>query len=319
MHHIITDGMSYPILVNDFNAFYEEKELPLLKLQYKDYAEWQNSPAQQETVKKQEKYWLKEFQREIPVSNLSTGDEEPGVSDFKGSGIRFVINKADTAALRKLALEEGATLYMVLLTLYNILLSKVSGQEDIVIGTPAAGRRHENLKQIIGMFVNTLALRNYPTGDKTFIEFFKEVKERTLEAFDNQDYQFEDLVGNALTKRDAGQNPLFDVMFVMQNQIEPGKNALEIENPKPYKVDATFDLMLMLTAVETEENIELNLVCRAGLFNLETIERFSRYFREIVSSVLENSEIKIEDIKISYELFDQKLDIPREEEGDFAF
>jgi amino acid adenylation domain-containing protein/non-ribosomal peptide synthase protein (TIGR01720 family) len=316
MHHIITDGTSYPILVNDFNACYEEKELSPLKLHYKDYAEWQNSPVQQEVVKKQEKYWLKEFEGEIPVLNLPADYERDGAKGVEGSGIVFVINKEETTFLRELALEEGATLYMVLLAIYNVLLSRVSGQEDIIIGTPAAGRRHADLKKIIGMFVNTLALRNYPAGDKTFIEFFREVKQRTLEAFENQDYQFEDLVGNVLTKRDPRQNPIFDVMFVMINQTAPGSSVLEIDSPKPYKADAKYDLIL--TAVESEENLALDLICKAGLFNAETIENFSRYFKDIVSSVLENKEIKLNDIKISHELFDKKLEVPGEE-SDFNF
>jgi len=116
-----------------------------------------------------------------------------------------------------MGLTKGATLYMVLLSLLNVLLSKISGQEDIVVGSPVAGRRHFDLEYVIGVFVNTLALRNYPFGEKTFDVFLREVKARILEAQENQDYPFEDLVEKAAVKRDAGRNPLFDVMFVLQN------------------------------------------------------------------------------------------------------
>ena len=317
MHHIITDGISMELLKIDFMALYEGKNLPRLRIHYKDFAQWQNSPSQQEMVKKQEEYWLKEFAGEIPVLKLSTGHENSGESNTRGCGIKFGISKEDTSALKKLALEEGATLYMILLTIYNLFLSKVSGQQDIIIGTPSAGRRHADLKQIIGMFVNTLALRNYPSEEKTFKDFFKEVKERTLKAFENQDYQFEDLVANVLTERVSGKNPIFDVMFIMQNQMETGSGSQEINEPIPYKADEIFDLLL--SAVESEEILILNLVCRAGVCDDETIERFSRYFKEIIRAILENNHIKIKDIKISHRLFDQKLDIPLEEEGDFTF
>ncbi|MCP5055078.1 MAG: hypothetical protein GY940_48380, partial [bacterium] len=141
-----------------------------------------------------------------------------------GGGFSFQLSAEDSRGLRAAALETGSTLFMVLLSLTAVLLSKLSGQEDIVIGTPNAGRRHADLEKIIGMFVNTLAMRNYPGGEKTAKQFLLEVRERSLKSFDNQEYQFEDLVDRLPIDRNTGRNPLFDVMFSM-NVFEQGSAA----------------------------------------------------------------------------------------------
>jgi hypothetical protein len=129
---------------------------------------------------RQKEYWEKEFEEEIPVLELPVDYARPAVQSFEGNSINIEINNETSSALKALALEAGATLYMVLLALYTIHLSRLTGQDDIVIGSPVAGRRHADLEKIIGMFVNTLALRNYPVGEKIFRDFLEEVKEKTL-------------------------------------------------------------------------------------------------------------------------------------------
>ncbi|MCP4155047.1 MAG: hypothetical protein GY757_45405, partial [bacterium] len=216
-HHTIADGISRRILTGEFMNFYAGKELLPLRLHYKDYSEWQNQTKEKERVKKQETYWLKQFDEEIPVLNLPVDYPRSAIRSFEGKTFFFRLNEEETVALKKIALAHGATLYMILLTIFNSFLSMLSGQEDIIIGTPTAGRGHANLGDIIGMFVNTLGLRNQPHGDKTYEEFLNNVKETTLNAFDNQDYQFEELVETLNISRDASRNPLFDVMFLLQN------------------------------------------------------------------------------------------------------
>ena len=125
-------------------------------------------------------------------------------------------------------------MYMVLLSALNILLSKYSGQEDIIVGSPIAGRQHADLENMIGMFVNTLAIRNHPEGSKTYEEFLSEVKENALKAYENQDYQFEELVDKLNLRRDIGRNPLFDVMFIMQN-MDAKVITLKNLRFKPYR------------------------------------------------------------------------------------
>jgi amino acid adenylation domain-containing protein len=193
---------------------------------------------------------------------------------------------------------ENTSLYIVLLSLYTIFLSRITGQEDIVVGTPVAGRRHADVQPIIGMFVNTLGIRNYLEGRDTVGGFLQEVKERALESFENQDYPFEDLVENLEIKRDTGRNPLFDVMFTLQNME---RTDIEIPALKliPYnyeKKTSKFDLTLH--AVESENGLQFTFEYCTRLFREETVERFTRYFRRTVASVLTGTGQKIWEIEI---------------------
>jgi NRPS condensation-like uncharacterized protein len=181
MHHIITDGTSMGLLINDFMALYKGDDLPALRVCYKDYSQWQNRCREQ--IKQQEEYWLKVFAGDIPVLNLPIDFARPLTRDFTGRTLRFTIAEQCTRDLNQLASQQGATLFMVLIAIYNVVLAKITGQEDIVVGTPLAGRRHADLEPIIGMFVNTLCLRNHPGNEKRFIDFLHEVKENTLGAF----------------------------------------------------------------------------------------------------------------------------------------
>jgi fengycin family lipopeptide synthetase D len=162
MHHIITDGISSRILIKEFMALYGGEELPPLTLQYKDYALWQNSEKQRQSLKQQEAYWLKQLAGEIPVLDLPLDYHRPPVQSFEGRTLPFEIEYEERKALEKTASGEGVTLFTLVLAIYNTLLAKLSGQEDIIVGIDVAGRRHAELEPIIGMFVNALALRNFP-------------------------------------------------------------------------------------------------------------------------------------------------------------
>ncbi|MCP5046701.1 MAG: hypothetical protein GY940_05990, partial [bacterium] len=202
MHHIIGDAISLDIFTRDFMALYAAEVLPGLRIYYKDYSCWRNREKVREKIKRQEDFWTGEFAGEIPVLDLFTDHPRPAVQGFEGKHLNFQLDEEKTRALKKIALEEDATIYMVLIAIFNILLAKISGQENIVVGTPVAGRRHADLEQIVGMLVNTLALRNYPSGEKPFRGFLREVRQRTLAAMENQDYQFEDLVEKVVVNRD---------------------------------------------------------------------------------------------------------------------
>ncbi|HLP44714.1 MAG TPA: amino acid adenylation domain-containing protein, partial [Candidatus Kapabacteria bacterium] len=193
MHHIISDGISAEILVREFTALYSGEEPPIVRLQYKDYAEWQRRLKQEEYFLRQKSYWKKEFEGQIPVLEMPGDYARPPVQSFEGNRITFTLGSETVETVNTFALDTGTTLYMVLLASYSIFLAKLSGREDIIIGTPVAGRRYADFEKIIGVFVNTLVLRMYPAGEKSFNEFLEEIKERTLEAFENQDYQYEDL------------------------------------------------------------------------------------------------------------------------------
>ncbi|HLP62748.1 MAG TPA: condensation domain-containing protein, partial [Candidatus Deferrimicrobium sp.] len=221
MHHIIADGTSLSIFSEEMMALYQGNKLPSLKITYKDYAAWQNSQKNKEIFRYREKFWLEQFDGEMPVLILPTDYSRPVMQSFAGNRVDFELNRQETGLLKKLAQSQGATIYMTILAACNTWLAKLSGEEDIIIGTPIAGRDREEFQGIIGMFVNTLPLRNYPEPGKIFVDFLTEIKERTLAALENQDYQFEDLVEKIVLSRDTSRNPLFDVMFVFQNMEMP--------------------------------------------------------------------------------------------------
>jgi tyrocidine synthetase-3 len=285
MHHIVGDGVSMTILVEEFRACYEGKELPGLRIQYKDFAVWQNSKNIREKIKSQEAYWLREFAGEVPVLNLFTDYPRPAVQSFEGAALGFEIGPEETAGLKALAAAGGMTLFMVLMAVYTILLARLSGQEDMVVGTPAAGRRHADLQGVVGMFVNTLALRIAPIGDKTCATFLAEVKARTLQAYENQEYPFEDLVERVMVRRDAGRNPLFDVMLGLQNFSED-RGGLGYRQRV-----ARFDLSWLFS--ERGNRLQCDIEYCTRLFKGETVERFGHYFKRIAGAVAASPQVRI--------------------------
>ncbi|MCP5103825.1 MAG: amino acid adenylation domain-containing protein, partial [bacterium] len=303
MHHIITDGISLDILKTEFMALLAGETLAPPRLQYKDYAEWQNSDSQKKYLEQQEQYWLERFAGELPVLNLPCDYPRPAVQSFEGKSSDFSLDRESTAALRALAAAGDATIYMVLLMVFNLLLARLGSQEDVVVGSPTAGRRHTDLENIAGMFVNTLAMRNYPSGEKDVKCFIAEVKENALEAFENQDYPFEDLVEKIAAVRDIGRNPVFDVLFSLHNlgdRQESGPGPESAGEPLPSHEGgagtAKFDISLF--AVENRESIDFSLEYCTRLFKPVTVQRFVRYFQKILSSVVENPAVKISQIDI---------------------
>jgi amino acid adenylation domain-containing protein/FkbM family methyltransferase len=300
MHHIISDGTSVQVLIKDFTALYEDRNLPLPGLQYKDFSRWQSSSQQKASIKKQEQYWLKQFENEIPVLDLPTDFTRPLIQDFSGSTLTFETGQDETLALKSLAQEQRTTLFMALLSIYTIFLSKLGRQEDIVVGIPIAGRRHPGLEPLMGMFVNTLALRNYPLGEKRYNDFLKEVKQNTSTAFENQDYPFEELVERLDIERDIGRNPLFDVMFAMQNlEMETKKIEIGDLHLAPYRYQWRVSRVdLAFICQESKQNLSFAIEYSTKLFKEETIIRFIDYFKKIISSIIEDPGRKISGIEI---------------------
>jgi amino acid adenylation domain-containing protein len=250
-------------------------------------------------VKEQQwEYWQEDFSDDIPVLELPVDFPRPALQSFAGNVVKFKMDSRYGRDLKAYALEKEVTLYMLLLALYNVLLSRLSGEEEIVIGTPVAGRRHSDLSGIIGVFINTLAMRNFPGAEKTFDRFLQEVKQRTLQVFENQDYPFEDLVDRLDVNRDTGRNPLFDVMLVLQNiemqQLQmPG---LELAGYPFENRTSKFDMTL--TAAGQDLDLDFTITYNTDLFKRTTIERFAGYFQRIAAGVLEDPGKKIAEIDI---------------------
>ncbi|UCH93752.1 MAG: non-ribosomal peptide synthetase, partial [Candidatus Aminicenantes bacterium] len=328
MHHIITDDTSNNILITDLVRLYQGEKLPVLKYQYKDFSQWQNNQILSGEMKKQEEYWLKQFQGKSLVLEIPTDYPRPAARTNEGNTIDFEITHQEAQKLRELAKKENATMFMVVLSLFNVLLYKLTFQEDIVVGTVLAGRRHADLEKIIGIFVNTIVLRNYPKGDQPFIKFFREVRNRTLEAFDNQDYQFEDLVDKLMIEREPGRNPLFDVLFTFASQDLPRPAAKQPKKKKqlnltvkPYeeKQSAQTKFDLFFYGTDTGAHISFGIAYSTEIFEEKTLKKFIDYFKKIVSAIKENEWTRLEDITISHELGVAESDVYESDEVIFEF
>jgi amino acid adenylation domain-containing protein len=330
MHHIIADAFSMGLFVRQFKAFYREETLPPLNIQYKDFVLWQaeltRNPQDRELQQYQEKYWLKEFEGEVPLLSLPLDFPRPILEQYEGAVVFFELDTEKTTLIKEIALEEDVTVFMLLLAAFNVLLSKICDQEDILVGTPVVGRRHADLQQVIGLFVNMLVLKNQPSGSKTFRGFLTEIKKKTLAAFENQDYPYEELVDKLSIKRNQGRNPLFDVVLVWEDldmelgELENtgiGEEKLKLKSFKYDKINAPFDLIL--NGTETNEKMSFFINYRTSLFKRETIEQITGGFKEIISGLLKEPDIKLEDIAVSYHLLEAKSTDFFEDQGDFGF
>ncbi|PZT51910.1 condensation domain-containing protein, partial [Paenibacillus silvae] len=298
MHHIISDGVSMEIFVDEFVRLYGGEPLEPLRIQYKDYTVWQHSPEQQERLQQQETYWLSRFQGELPVLEMPTDYPRPAVQSYEGQTLEFFFDASKTEGLKQLASETGTTLFMVLLAAYNVLLHKYSGQEDVIVGTPIAGRNHEDVQPLIGMFLNTLAIRSYPASEKTFLSYLNEVKETTLHAFEHQNYPFEQLVDKVQVTRDLSRNPLFDTMFTMQNTEN---EAFELEGlrmtPYPGLLDtAKFDISLDVG--EENGGLDYSFEYATALYKRETIERLAKHYEQLLLTIVSRPDAKIAELSL---------------------
>jgi len=298
MHHIINDGVSYKILMRDFWSLYHGADLPNLRIQYVDYAVWQQSETRQTLVAKHKGYWLDRFAEEITRLELPNDYARPLHLSNKGETYSITLDKSLSEGLRNLANSKGVTMYTLFLTIYNVLLGKLSNQRDIVVGTPTAGRHHSDLEGIVGMFVNTLALRNDVNLEETFKDFLAKVQENTLMAFDHQLYQYDELVDALDLSRDTGRNPLFDVFFSFieePDDIDSEDSEIEITEHIVDDNIAKFDLSLkVMDSPETT----LFFSYRTDLFRASTIARFGEYINRIIESILRNDKQRLGDLII---------------------
>jgi tyrocidine synthetase-3 len=316
MHHIIADGASAAIVMREFMALYREETLAPLNIQYKDFSAWQNSRREREELQSQENFWRRTLDSEIPQLRLPYDFPRPLRLKFEGNSLFSELKHVELSALKDIAREKAATLFMVLLALYTILLSKLSGQQDILVGIPTAGRRHADLRGVTGMFVNTLVIKSEVSGNLQFRDYLEEVKKQTLDAFENQDYQFEDLLETMSIPVQMGRSPIFDALFVLQNTDSPELeipglklNDLRFINPVS-KFDISFNCR------ERENTLVFFIEYRTALFREKTVKRFVDYFKEIVSSVVKDRQIVINDIGISHRLTAAQ---PKKAAVDFQF
>ncbi|WIM38150.1 amino acid adenylation domain-containing protein [Paenibacillus sp. PK4536] len=299
MHHIITDGISIEVFVEEFSRLYAQEELPELRIQYKDYAVWQQS-MMEETREKQLPYWEQLFDqgKDVPVLNLPTDWSRPVMKNFEGSSLIQELKPELTRELYALCAKSGTTLYMVMLAAYASLLYRYTSQQDLVIGSPIAGRPHPDIEQIIGMFVNTLPIRTHIDPEQTFMQLLEQTKQQTLTAYEHQDIPFEEVVERLNLRRDVSRNPLFDVMFVLQNT---GMKQIEVEDLTFRPVDfemgiAKFDVTLNVE--EFTDKLIVSLEYATKLFRIETAQQMLNHYMAILIAIASNPETSIADIPL---------------------
>ncbi len=299
-HHIIFDGMSYEIFMRELFEIYEGRALSAEVPQYKDFCLWQKKFIQSKKYAQQEKIWLEMFSGDLPTLNMPADFTRPPRPGLEGSHIEFMADSELAARLKNFAASTGNTLYTLILAALNVLLARYSAQEDIIVGTPLLGRPTLESQNTLGMFVNTMPVRNYPAADKKFIDFLNEVRSNFLNIIDNQDYQLDSLIDRLALRRASGHNPLFDVIFVYQASQgikEKKYGDLDVKPQEVHTGTAKFDLTLQ--AFEGEEELRFDLEYRKCLFKNDTIQRMAKHLLYILDQVCSESQTAIKDIELT--------------------
>lgn len=299
IHHIISDGVSQNLILKEvIQCYTPDQSLPEVPLQYIDYTVWLQTTAQQKVMVQQQKYWLTEFNTLPEPLELPMDYHRPVQKSYAGDTYTFELGESKFASLRKIAHDRGASMYMLMLALYQVLLAKLSGRSDVVVGTILAGRHHADLENMIGIFTNTIAMRSQPLTHLSLVQFIDHVKEKALQNFDHQDYQYEELLRQLHLNRSTGRNALFDVFFAYQN-ITP--EQLILPGIKVDTYHATYQLSkfdLTLTIYEKEDHLAMEFEYSTDLFLGKTIRKFTDAFMRIIDSVIDQPEITIGDIEI---------------------
>jgi amino acid adenylation domain-containing protein len=302
IHHIVFDGISMALLVDEFLYLYGGSDAAPPQIQFKDYAVWLNEPEQTEKLARQRDFWMERLDPQMAAMPLPYDFPPPQSPTFAGNNLHFSVDQTLTEAVKACAKESGATLFMILLAAYNVLLSKICRTEEVTVGIPIHGRGQVELKNVMGMFVNMLPLRNVSKASETFEEFLNLLKDRTIEAFDNQEYGFEDFPPH-----------LFDTAFAFDNvEVLYGKISEEMIpglTLKPYDYfNPTAKFHLVLFGLEAEGMLQFTFQYGTELFKEETVHRYIEYFKEILQIVAGDPVIPIGEISLSHDLLSAAAD-----------
>src|SRR5258706_5917242 len=302
-HHIASDGWSSSVFTRELAALYNclshglPSPLPELAIQYADYAVWQREWLQGSVLEKQLAFWMAQL-KEVPVLDLPT--DRPRQASSHNSGAKQTLNlpQALIDSLRSLSKREGTTLFMTLLAAFQVLLHRYTGQDDIAVGSPIAGRTRKETEGLIGFFVNTLVLRTKLQGNPSFRELLARVRETALQAYEHQDLPFEKLVEELNPDRNQSQTPLFQAMFAVQNM--PRSN-LDLSGLKvsPVEIEAStakFDIWAAF--VEQDGEMNLRIEYRTDLFEAATIERMLGHFQNLLEGIVSNPEQRISGLRL---------------------
>jgi amino acid adenylation domain-containing protein/non-ribosomal peptide synthase protein (TIGR01720 family) len=304
LHHIISDGWSIGILFREVAALYEAfslrkpSPLPELPIQYVDFACWQREWLQGEVLEKQLAYWKERLEGELPAIALTTDHPRPAVQTFRGATRTFTVPDDLSAGLKALSMSESATLFMTLLAAYQLLLSRYTGLEDVIVGTDVANRNRLETEPLIGFFVNQLALRSNLAGDPTFRELLSRARQVTLEAFAHQDLPFDQIVEVLQPERNLGRTPIYQVMFALQNaalqtQQLPGLTLSPLEVHS-----ATAKNEVILSMYETPDSLHGVLEYNTDLFEPETISRMLAHYQNLLESAVADRNQRLSNMRM---------------------
>ena len=304
LHHIISDGWSMNVLFRElavcYEAFLQEKPCPLpdLPIQYADFAVWQREWLQGETLQTQLSYWRKKLQNIPQLLELPTDRPRPPAQTYNGARHSTFVSKTISDALKGLCRREGVTLFMIMLAAFKTLLYRYTGQRDIVVGTPIAGRDNMELEGLIGFFLNTLVLRTDLSGNPTFTTLVRRVREVALGAYENQDSPFEKLVEELQPDRHLSRLPLFQVMFQFRNFFEePVRLAgLHVEEFEFEFGLSKFDLALHV--IEKPEGLSCLFRYNVDLFDSATISRMGEHFKALLEGIVKNAEQHLSELPL---------------------
>jgi tyrocidine synthetase III len=304
MHHIISDGWSMDILFNELTALYavftghDVQPLANLRIQYKDYVHWQQEQLSGENLKAHRAYWINQFEGELPVLEIPAQKQRPAVKTYNGDIVYQTINATAASALNTLAQKQGGSLFMSLLAVVNTLLYKFTGQDDIIIGTPVAGREHTDLESQIGFYINTLALRTRFRGENSFNDLLEHIKNITLDAYEHQVYPFDQLVDELSVHRDISRSAVFDVMIILQNTGKAAANEAPL--PGPLAISA-YDSAAYLTSkfdltfnfAEINQELQVGIEYNTDIYSKEMIERMAACLLKLAELVTEQPHLPI--------------------------
>ncbi|HEU4452404.1 MAG TPA: condensation domain-containing protein, partial [Longimicrobium sp.] len=304
MHHVVSDGWSMGVIFRELSALYaayrEGGESPLAELavQYADYAVWQREQLAGEVLDRQLTYWKERLADAPALLELPTDHPRPAVQTYRGATVPVELSPELLERLQALGRSEGATLYMTLLGAFQVLLSKYSGSEDVVVGSPIAGRTRGEVEELIGFFVNTLVLRTDLSGDPSFRETLRRVREATLGAYEHQELPFEKLVVELQPERSLSHSPLFQVMFTFQNAEGRGDAlaGLEVSGAGAAREIAQFDLSLTLAA--TPQGLRGGLSYSTDLFERGTVERMLGHLERVLEQVAADADVRLSRLEL---------------------
>ena len=307
MHHIASDGWSLSIIVKEilelYNAYTKGHQANLadLEVQYADFSIWQRRHIRGELLNKKMDYWKQKLQG-VEALHLPTDYPRPTVQSSKGDVVSFHVDKDLLSKLNSLSLQQGTTLFMTLLSAFKILLHQYSRQQDICVGTSVAGRQQQEIEALIGFFINTLALRSQVKSNMSFAELLQQVKATTLDAYQNQEVPFERVVDAIVSQRDMSRNPIFQVLFVLQNIPDVPDLRLGDTQLSPYgfqHTTAQFDLTFRVS--ETRNGLQGGLEYCTDLYNRKTIENMVRHFTQLLRSVVKAPQQLVGKLKMLHE------------------